>query len=76
MGNTTSGFGFGGASVSQNHKEQINKTYQELRNLIREAYEEGVADGRSDNFNDSDEQRFEKTFTFEKLDKIQYPVLP
>ena len=38
MGNTTSGFGFGGASVSQNYKEKITKTYEELRLLIREAY--------------------------------------
>ena len=76
MGNTTSGFGFGGASVSQNYKEQINKTYQDLRNLIREAYEEGIAEGRSDNFNDSDGERFEKTFVSEKLEKIRYPELP
>ena len=48
MVSTTRGFGFGGGSVSKNVTEAVNKTYEELRQLIKEAYEEGVVNGKSE----------------------------
>ncbi len=38
MVSTTRGFGFGGGSVSKNVTDAVNKTYEELRQLIKEAY--------------------------------------
>ena len=58
MVSTTRGFGFGGGSVSKNVTDAVNKTYEELRQLIKEAYEEGVVNGKSGDFNGEASETF------------------
>ena len=73
MVSTTRGFGFGGGSVSKNVTDAINKTYEELRQLIKEAYEEGVVNGKSGDFNDEASETFKETYVAKKLEAIKYP---
>ena len=73
MVSTTRGFGFGGGSVSKNVTEAVNKTYEELRQLIKEAYEEGVVNGKSGDFNDEASETFKETYVAKKLEAIKYP---
>ena len=73
MVSTTKGFGFGGGSVSKNVTDAINKTYEELRQLIKEAYEEGVVNGKSGDFNDEASETFKETYVAKKLEAIKYP---
>ena len=73
MVSTTRGFGFGGGSVSKNVTEAVNKTYEELRQLIKEAYEEGVVNGKSGDFNGEASETFSVTFVAKKLEAIKYP---
>ena len=73
MVSTTKGFGFGGGSVSKNVTDAINKTYEELRQLIKEAYEEGVVNGKSGDFNEEASETFKETYVAKKLEAIKYP---
>tara|TARA_Y100000004_G_scaffold106379_1_gene119409 strand:- start:162 stop:389 length:228 start_codon:yes stop_codon:yes gene_type:complete len=73
MVSTTKGFGFGGGSVSKNVTDAVNKTYEELRQLIKEAYEEGVVNGKSGDFNDEASETFKETYVAKKLEAIKYP---
>ena len=73
MVSTTRGFGFGGGSVSKNVTEAVNKTYEELRQLIKEAYEEGGVNGKSEDFNGDASDNFPETFVAKKLEAIKYP---
>ena len=73
MVSTTRGFRFGGGSVSKNVTEAVNKTYEELRQLIKEAYEEGVVNGKSEDFNGDASDNFPETFVAKKLEAIKYP---
>ena len=73
MVSTTRGFGFGGGSVSKNVTDAVNKTYEELRQLIKEAYEEGVVNGKSGDFNGEARETFSETFVAKKLEAIKYP---
>ena len=73
MVSTTRGFGFGGGSVSKNVTDAVNKTYEELRQLIKEAYEEGVVNGKSGDFNDEASETFKETYVAKKLEAIKYP---
>ena len=46
---------------------------EELRQLIKEAYEEGVVNGKSEDFNGDASDNFPDTFVAKKLEAIKYP---